>query len=334
MPNIARTNKRSQPPIAASAAKTKILLVRQPVKSVRQTDQPDRTALHLAIGVIAAMGVVAAIWLLGFLGFQLGFAHMMRVPDLQVETGGGLATGTLMLIGLPRVILQAGIAEPGWLMVAFVMIAIPGASLGAIKPHTAGGPRPKQAFIVLSFTGAIVACLNAVALIWWTISPMRMQYIAEIPADPSLAIKWLESLQTVAGLDALAVMAAAVWVVVVMRVAIPRWLRGLAASACFFTMVVVSVAMAMTNAAVAQIGLDRSVIYLDEGSGQPRLLLGSTQHQIATLSVDHMQRLGSTGGSAAEFISIVELSDRPSKLTVIQQQNLVDYLLEQAPKQP
>lgn len=328
MPNLARTNKRSQPPVAASAAKTKILLVRQPVKSVRQTDQPDRTALHLAIGVIAAAGVIAVVWLLGFLGFQLGFAHLMRVPDLQVETGGGIATGTLMLIGLPQVILQAGIAEPGWLMVAFVMIAIPGASLGAIKPHTAGGPKPKQAFVILSFTGAIVACLNAVALIWWTISPLRMQYIAEIPADPSLAVKWLESLQTAAGLDALAVIAASIWVVVVMRVAIPRWLRGLAASACFFTLVVVALAMAMTNASVAQIGLDRSVVFVDEDSLQPRLLLGSTQHQIATLMVDQMQRVGSTGSSASEFRSVVELTDRPSKLMVFERKNIVQFLRE------
>lgn len=334
MPNLARTNKRPQPPVAASAAKTKILLVRQPVKSVRQSDQPDRTALHLAIGVIAAVGVVAAIWLLGFLGFQLGFAHLMRVPDLQVETGGGIATGTLMLIGLPQVILQAGIAEPGWLMVAFVLIAIPAASLGAIKPHTAGGPKPKQAFVILSFTGAITACLNAAALFWWSVSPMRLAYIDRLPADPALAEKWITNLQTVAGLDALAVVAASVWVVVVMQVAIPRWLRGLAASACFFTLVVVAVAMAMTSASVAQIGLDRSVIFVEEGSLQPRLLLGSTQHQIATLMVDQMQRMGSTGSSASEFRSVVELTDQPSKLLVFERKSIVQYLRENGPAQP
>ena len=59
-------------------------------------------------------------------------------------------------------------------------------------------------------------------------------------AKPQYEFSYVES-----GLDALALIAAAVWVVVTMRLAIPRWLRGLAASACFFALVVTAVAMAI-----------------------------------------------------------------------------------------
>src|SRR5688500_9156649 len=117
MPNIARTTPRPAVRAGAAAAKTKILLVRQPVKSVRKSDEPDRAMLRLALGVIIALGTLAAIWLLGYLGFRLGFADLVRVRELQLDVGGGLANGTLMLISMPQVILQAGIEKPEWLMV-------------------------------------------------------------------------------------------------------------------------------------------------------------------------------------------------------------------------
>src|SRR5688572_13643131 len=122
MPNIARTTPHPAVRTAASASKTKVLLVRQPVKSVRKSDEADRAALKLAIGVITALGIVGAVWLMGYLGYRLGFADVVRIHDLQLDVGGGLAVGTMMLISIPRVILQAGIAEPTLLMVGFVAI--------------------------------------------------------------------------------------------------------------------------------------------------------------------------------------------------------------------
>src|SRR5688572_26732260 len=99
MANLARAKPR--PPVRSIAApppsKTKILLVRQPVKSVRRSDEPDRTPVRLAIGVITAIGVVGVVWLMGYLGWRLGFAPIMRVPDLRIEGSGGIATGTLKI---------------------------------------------------------------------------------------------------------------------------------------------------------------------------------------------------------------------------------------------
>src|SRR5262245_59810174 len=126
MPNIARTTPRPAPVRAgASASKTKILLVRQPVKSVRKSDEADLTMLKLTIGVLVGCGIVGAIWLLGYVGFRLGFSHLVREPDQLIEGSGGLTTGIMMLISAPRVILEAGIAEPMWLMLGFMLIAIP-----------------------------------------------------------------------------------------------------------------------------------------------------------------------------------------------------------------
>ena len=93
MPNLA-TRGSTRP----SAPPRKLLLVRQPVKSVRKGDLGDRMPVRLSIGLIVAVGIVGAVWLIGHLGYRLGFAPIVRVPELLGEPGGGLATGTMVVI--------------------------------------------------------------------------------------------------------------------------------------------------------------------------------------------------------------------------------------------
>jgi hypothetical protein len=319
MSNLTRTTPRPAVRTGAAASKTKVLLVRQPVKSVRKSDEADRAALKLAIGVVTALGIVGAVWLMGYLGYRLGFANVVRVGELQLDVGGGLAVGTMMLISIPRVIVQAGVANPELLMVGFAAIAIPAASLGGIKPSAPGGPRPKPAVVILSFAGAAFAVVNSMILIGWTVSPFRNNHVRELPVAPEEAMQWLADLQLVGGLDVLGTIAASLWVVVAMRLTIPLWLRGLSASACFFALVVVAVAMSMSNATVAQLTTERSVVFLDDNSLQPRLLLGHTTHSIAALNIR---------GSR----SFVELRDRPEVLEVIGRQSIIEFLDERKPR--
>ncbi|MFB3139476.1 MAG: hypothetical protein ACE10B_09675 [Phycisphaerales bacterium] len=287
------------------------------IKSLRSTDEPMGTPIRLAIGVIVAVGVVAVVWLMGVVGFRLGFAPLIRVPGLLSEPGGGLVTGTIMIISIPRVILLAGGAQPTWLMLGFAAIAIPAAGLGAVRHRPGGIPRPSLAAVVFTLAGAICAALNALAVIWWTACNARNARFADLPDDPAGTDIWLENLQTVAGLDVLAVIAATVWVVLVMRLSIPLWLRALAASASYVALVVAIVAMSMSIAAFAQIQAARSVVHLDDGSIDARLVLGFTPGHVATLRIENE-------------MAIVELRDRSDTMTVVGRQSIVGMLQEAA----
>ena len=328
MKPLARPIPRPSPP------RTKILVVRSAgggVKSVRRSDEADRTPLRLAIGVIVAVGVVAVVWLMGYMGFRLGFAPLVRTPQLLGEPGRGLATGVIMLVSIPKVIIFAGIAKPTWLMLGFVLITIPAAGLSAARPRIPGGPEPTPAGAVFSYAGAVGAAVNAFIVIWWTASATRNNRIGELPFDPAALVTdatgaqtdtvtaWLGNLRMIAGLDVLAVVAATVWVVLVMRLAIPLWLRSITAAASLFALVVVIVAMSMSNAAAAQIQTFRSVVFIDDGSIDTRLLLGYTERHVATLRIDH-------------DITIVELHDRSSLMTVIGRQSIVGMLEEHTAK--
>jgi hypothetical protein len=317
MTPLIRTNPKQQ-----VTARSKVLLVRPAagIRSVREPDQPDRAVFKLALGVVVAAGLVLSVWLMGYIGFRLGFAPMIDVPQLQLEPGMGLVTGTLMLISMPRVIILAGIAQPLWLMLGFVLIAIPAAGLSAVRPHTPGGPRPTTAAVVFSYTGAIVAAINAILVIWWAASATRKGPLNQLRVDPRETAEWLGELTAVAGIDVLAVIASATWVVLVLRLAIPLWLRVMASTTAFFTLIVITVAMSMSNAAVTELQKPRSEVFLDDGSVDTRLLMGATPGQLATLRMD----MG---------VAIVELQDIGGTMTVIGRQSIVS-MLERANDQP
>jgi hypothetical protein len=219
----------------------------------------------------------------------------------------------MVIISVPRVIFQAGLSQPMWLMAGFGLLAIPAAGLGAARPLTPGGPRPKTSFVAIANTGAVLSMLSGGALIWWTGSSLRSGMMRELPAAVTDTDAWIADLNAVAGADVLAVVCAALWIVLVMRLPIVTWLRAIAASAAFFTLVVVSVAMAMSNAGTAQIGMTRSLGAVDDGRTAPHLLLGTTPHHSASIVV-------------RDRATVVELRNYPDVITVSGRMSIVEYL--------
>ncbi|MBT8486116.1 MAG: hypothetical protein HKO59_15810 [Phycisphaerales bacterium] len=313
MPNLTR-------PATRPSATSKLLLVRSPAKSVRREDQPDRMPVRLAIGVIVAVGVLLLVWLIGHLGYRLGFAPLLRVPDLTGAPMSGLAIGTLVLVSIPHAVFRAGLSEPIWLMAGFVLIALPAAGLGAARPSVPGGPRPKTAIVAMASTGAVVAMLSGIAIIWWTGCGLRVDRLGMLPADPGEAAAWHQALLTVAGADVLAMVAAATWVVLVMRLPIPLWLRAIAASAAFFTLTVATVAMAISNTAATQVATMRTLAAID-GDGTPALIVGTTPRHLAVLRMDDAE-------------AAVELHAPAQTITVRGRQSIVGFLEDVAAQRP
>jgi hypothetical protein len=190
---------------------------------------------------------------------------------------------------------------------------------------------------------------------WWTISPLRNSMVTELPFDPRFAADWLRHLRIVAGLDGLGLIAAALWVVVTMRLPVPLWLRALSSSVCLFVLVVVTLAFSITNASVAQMTADRSVFFDDEGSIDPQLIVGYTPDYLVTLHVQAGAALivnepsadaenaippaddddsvnGRTARLARGYNAVIEMSDRPARLTVVGRQSIVDFMINRVPR--
>ena len=287
----------------------------RPVPAAGSTgpDPARRVPLRLALGLVTGVGIVAVVWLIGYLGFARGFAPLVRVDQLLVGPGGGLGTGTIALVSVPRLIVLAGGQAPGWLILAFCLVAIPAAGLSATRTGPDETPAPNSAAQIVSYVAAVCAGLHASAAIWWTASAARIGLIRELPFDARDAVAWLQDLQTAAGLDVLVVLASALWVVLVLRLALPLWLKALAASGTLFALGVAVLAMAMSNAAAAEVQAARSVVFLDDGSLDTRLLLGFTRNQVVTLRRDGP-------------VTVVELHDPATSMTVVGRQSIVEML--------
>lgn len=270
---------------ASGGGGTRVVLVRQPVRNVSPSGEPSPLPVRLAIGVIAVLGGMGLLWLLGTLGYHLGFARTIGMPGLDAPAGGSIITAIVLLMSVPMTILRAGIAQPLWLMVGFVAIAVPAGAMAAVRPASPGGPRPHVLTVVFSYTSAAAAIAMSVLFAWWVVSPLRGSLLQPFPGMVDDVPRWLADMQLAAGADVLAVVSMGLWVVLAMRVVIPRWLRGLAATATIVAMVIAAAAMAISSGSVSQIRQQQYATTLSD-RGDAVLILGRQHDRLAMLSVN------------------------------------------------
>lgn len=293
--------------------RTRVLIVRQPMKSVSRADDHSGFPVKLALGVIITIAILVGVWLLGALGHRLGFAAAARVPELSIDPAAALANGAQMLVYAPVMIIHAGLEYLGALMLAFVAVIIPAAGLAAARPTIPGGPRQSQLGVTFSMIGAITAGVSALCVVWWSASPMRSGLIGDLPIRLGDVPTWIADLRAVAGLDTMAVLASALWVVLIFRLTLPLWLKALTVTASLAAATIALACFATSVGSVTGMQTGKSLCIFGEQSDQWRLSLGSTRQQIATMRVD---------GTSI----IIELRDEPSRLDVIDSISVVEFL--------
>ena len=299
-------------PTRANPARSRVLLVRQPVKRVdaaARDEAPDRTRLTVIIVIAAAAGA----WLLGHLGHRLGFAPLIRVPQLADDPIGAFTTATRMLLVLPAAVIEAGLSHPGWLMLGYALVAIPGGALGAARIRPAGGPRPRTVVVVFANLGAAAAIINAALLVWWTAGTARGDLLRELPMHATGVEAWALDLRAAAGLDLLALVIGVLWLILAVRLPIARWLRAITLTITIFALAVVGVALATSSAAAAEARAPRSLCMVgSEDEPQTRLLLGTTPRGQVFLHRD-------------ETSMLIEVGDADGPLNVIGTESIVEF---------
>ena len=300
-------------------SRTRVLIVRQPMKSVGRAEEGSRLPLKLALGCIITIAILAGVWLLGSLGHRLGFAAAARVPELTIDPAAALAGGAEMIMYAPVMIIHAGLTHLGALLLAFFAVIIPAAGLAAARPTVPGGPRQTQLGVTFSYIGAVTAGVSALCVLWWSASPLRRGLVGDLPFRLGDAPGWIENMRAAGGLDTLAVVASALWVVLIFRLSLPLWLKALAITASLAAAVIAMTCFAASMGAAAGMESGRSLCIFDDQSAAMQLMLGSTARQSATMRVE--------GASV-----IVELRDVPASLDVIDSVSVVEFLEQAEPE--
>ncbi len=258
------------------------MVLRDRPRQLRPESEVAIAGLRLALAVATAAGGVLAIWVLGHLGFRLGAAASLGVPDLLAEPGQGLATGATMLMRSPQSIYLAALAEPLWIVLGFVAIALPASLLPLARPLVRGGPPASPAVLGLSAFGAALAALAGAGGVAWIASPVRSSWLTAMPATIAEAPEWVERLSIAAGIDLMLAIAMILWMIVALRLAIAPWLRWLTGSIVGAAVAIVLVGWAVSAATAANVHRPRLVVGTPGGEA---LLLGGTREHMVILRV-------------------------------------------------
>lgn len=278
------TRSPSIPPHSGGAAGSRLVIVRPGARSVRPQDLAAPRAPRLHLVALITLASTAGAWLAGLLGYRLGFASAMRVPDLSVDALGGASHGAMMLVAVPSCVLTAGLESPWLLMALFAAVAMPAGALVLARPRTPGGPRPRPLASGFAATGAILAMVSGVLAIAWIGSPARLELLAPLPFSAAAVAAWARSIASAAGLDVLVVAALVLWTILVARLPIPIWLRALSGAAVGFALLVCAVSLAASLGTSAHLNAARPLVQSE--TSRVGLLLGSTAHHIVVLEPD------------------------------------------------
>lgn len=250
-------------------------------------------------------------WVFGYLGFRLGVAPSLGVPELLAEPGEGLATGTAMMLRIPVAIFRLALHEPLLIVLGFAAMALPAAGIAAARPIRRGAPRPTAGVVTLAVLATIIAITFAVAQVLWTLSPLRHASLPPLPVAADSIETWASALDLIAGIDMLALAAMVLWCVLMPRLPSPQWLRLLGTVLVLFATSIALVGAAVSGATAAHAHLPRSVVRSE--SAPSALLLGYTRNHTALLrSVD-----GTT---------MIILTDGNEQLTVTDRQSIIEAL--------
>lgn len=273
------------------------------LRELRAELSAARAALRIAACTLLAGAALGGVWLLGHLGATLGAAPMFGLNELQ-STSGGLADGVRLLANAPMEIYRTGLDDPTWLILGFFAIAVPAALLPLMQLFT---PDPEdRAESIRSaargvagrgFGNTVAACAMLVALLVlaWVASSFRAARLLPMPPGVESATAWLAGRSSVAGLDALALVAVVLWAILLLRVDIERWLRRLAGAFAIGAAAIMLVAAAGSTGAAAALTQPRATTRLAADGGDALLLgeaIGGTAllRRVGTTNVVEVQR--------------------------------------------
>lgn len=270
MPDIvtATTGKKTQ-----GAGSPKITVTRSSTRSATTNDDPGRDAIRLGIAVVATLGGIIGILLLGSLGHHAGFAHVIGIPDLEQSVGQAMLDGLLIPIALARGIFNSGVRNPLLFTGSMVFLLPIIAGLAIARPRRRGTAPAGTAIRMFAGIGAtLILVIDVLIGVRIANSTQASLIFPENLANQSFAL-WFTALEDTAAVDAVATIAAVMLAVLTFRLPIDHWVRALLGTITISIAVVTFAAVAATGGALH--GFDRSrPLLLSEGD-QTMLLIGN-----------------------------------------------------------
>lgn len=290
------------------------------VRSIdRRYDDPARTGVRLALTVAIALFSLIGILLLGIIGFRAGFASAVGLPTLTQTMGQAFTRGLAIPISLLEAIYTTGVRTPLLFTGALIMMLPPIAAIVVAKPRAPGMAPPKpEARIAAAIGGGLIVLVDIIIA---ARAASTSSGILDAPFGKEAAecILWIESMESLAAKDLIALVVAILLAVLIFRLPIDRWARAIVGTIAIATCVIAAAATAASGGTVAGIDEPRSLLLESSES----LLLGTTDTQFDAV----------VGWSAPSSDILDRVVVRPpQKLAIVQPQTLRQFIASRAVK--
>ena len=135
--------------------RTRVVLVRQPVKDVSQDADRDVLLRYIVAAFSLVVLLGSLLVALGALGGTLGFEDALGPPRRHLNLTTSFIEGTATVGAIPSIVLRASDIAVLLPLFGFISVGIPAALLALARPRVPGARLPRQGIRTLS--GARVA---------------------------------------------------------------------------------------------------------------------------------------------------------------------------------
>ncbi|MAH66198.1 MAG: hypothetical protein CMJ27_07375 [Phycisphaerae bacterium] len=241
-------------------------------RGTTRVDDPARDGVRIAVIAFTTLAAGLGMLVLGWMAERAGIEAWLGMGEFARPIGGTVVTGARMPGTMIQALYEAGVVEPLFFAAAMALLIPPIAGIVAARPLRPGLAAPTAAARIAAGIAAALVVAADVAIVAVTMSTIRPTVDDVVIGDDA----WLDAIRNVAAADTVAAMLAILLAVLVFRMPLDRWARGLVGA------IAITAAVLSTGTAAASAGTldflqsERPVVIPDGWTGGTSLDLGRT----------------------------------------------------------
>ena len=258
-------------------------------------DDPARDGVRLGLVAFVTLASGIGILALGSVAERAGIEQWLGMGEMLRPIGKTFVTGARMPGAMLRGLYEAGVVQPLFFAAAMALLIPPIAGIVAARPARPGLAPPKPAARIAAGIAAALVVAADVGIVSVTALTRRPTFDDVVLGESA----WVDVVRDVAAADTVAAVLAILLAVLVFRMPLDRWARGLVGTISIATAVLVTGAAAASAGTLDFLESSRPVIATDlAGAGLTRLDLARTMDGgIAVLGPIGSAGSGGSGGS-------------------------------------
>ena len=241
-------------------------------RGTTRADDPARDGVRLAVIAFTTFAAGLGMLVLGWMAERAGIEAWLGMGEFERPIGGTVVTGARMPGTMIQSLYEAGVVEPLFFAAAMALLIPPIAGIVAARPLRPGVAAPAAAARIAAGIAAGLVVAADVAIVAVTMSTVRPTVDDVVIGEDA----WLDAIRNVAAADTVAAILAILLAVLVFRMPLDRWARGLVGAIAITAAVLATGTAAGSAGTLDFLQSERPVVVPRGWTGGTALDLGRT----------------------------------------------------------